>query len=190
MVHADHDNDPETTAEAISEHEELWKGEKKMNDLPERIWVDSNSWFEQGKVEPEFEQRTEYMKVPKGFKQVGWYWQEGESSGEYRSMFQGFEDNPISIQWYNDHNWKPMFVNCFIPSRVNRWTTMDSAPWNTEVLLTGSSGVGKPHDRFVINGYRKRDWHGGEWNDATGTQLSEAYGEPTHWQPLMEAPHE
>jgi len=33
-----HDHDPETTAEAISAHEELWKGEKKMSDLPERIW--------------------------------------------------------------------------------------------------------------------------------------------------------
>ena len=66
------------------------------------------------------------------------------------------------------------------------WTTMDNAPWNTEVLLTGSSGFFAPHHRFVINGYRKRDWHGGDWNDASGTHLSERGWEPTHWQPLAD----
>ena len=33
---------------------------------------------------------------------------------------------------------------------------------------------------MVINGYRVRDWHQGEWNDATGTPLSECgWGHPT-----------
>jgi hypothetical protein len=89
-----------------------------MSDLPERIWVDSFGWFEQGKVEPEFEQRTEYMKVTSGIKQVGWYWMEGESTDEYGSLFQGFEDNPKSIKWFTDHKWKPMFVAESSPTAV------------------------------------------------------------------------
>lgn len=68
------------------------------------------------------------------------------------------------------------------------WKTIESAPWNKEVLLTGESGYMKPHDRFIINGYRIRDWHQGEWNDATGTRLSERCWEPTHWMELPDAP--
>lgn len=69
------------------------------------------------------------------------------------------------------------------------WQPIETAPWNAEVLLTGKSGYREPHDRFIINGYRVRDWHHGEWNDATGTHLSErGWGSPTHWMPLLGLP--
>ena len=67
---------------------------------------------------------------------------------------------------------------------------IESAPWGVEVLLFGESGCNKPHDRFVINGYRLKDWHMGEWNDSTGTPLSDSGWHPTHWQPLPPAPKE
>ena len=69
------------------------------------------------------------------------------------------------------------------------WQPIETAPWGEEVLLTGESGYGKPHDRFIINGYRVKDWHQGEWNDATGTHLGECgWGNPTHWAPLPPLP--
>ena len=70
------------------------------------------------------------------------------------------------------------------------WQPIETAPWNAEVLLTGESGYCKPHDRFYINGYRVKDWHRGEWNDATGTRLSDAGWTPSHWMPLPEPPKE
>ena len=68
------------------------------------------------------------------------------------------------------------------------WRPIESAPWETEVLLTGDSGYIAPHDRFVINGYREPDWHGGAWNDATGSPLSDHGWEPTHWAPAPMLP--
>ncbi len=65
-----------------------------------------------------------------------------------------------------------------------QWELIDSAPWGEEVMLTGNSRYWLPHDRFFINGYRVRDWHNGDWNDATGTRLSENGWHPTHWLPL------
>lgn len=66
------------------------------------------------------------------------------------------------------------------------WRAMDTAPWDEEVLLKGPSGYIAPHDIFIINGYRVRDWHQGQWNDATGTHLSECGWTPTAWKPLEE----
>lgn len=34
----------------------------------------------------------------------------------------------------------------------------------------------------------QRDWHQGQWNDATGTHLSECGWTPTHWMPLPKPP--
>jgi hypothetical protein len=68
------------------------------------------------------------------------------------------------------------------------WKSIESAPWGKEVLLTGESGYIKPHDRFIINGYRIKDWHQGQWNDATGTRLSDAGWEPKHWMELITEP--
>jgi len=61
------------------------------------------------------------------------------------------------------------------------WQSIETAPYGKEVLLTGESGYVEPHDRFIINGYRVRDWHQGKWNDATGTPLSDRGWEPSHW---------
>ncbi len=74
------------------------------------------------------------------------------------------------------------------PELNSTWHPIDTAPWNKEVLLTGKSGYIKPHDRFIINGYRVYGWHQSEWNDATGTHLSERGWNPTHWMPLTEEP--
>lgn len=68
------------------------------------------------------------------------------------------------------------------------WQPIDTAPWETEVLVTGQSGYIKPHDKFMVNAYRVMDWHQGAFNDATGTHLSERGWEPTHWMPLPAAP--
>ena len=73
---------------------------------------------------------------------------------------------------------------------MSEWISIDKAPWDKEVVLTGDSGYCEPHNRFIINGYRVRIWHDGEWNDATGTRLSEMGWEPTHWQQLLEPPKE
>lgn len=64
---------------------------------------------------------------------------------------------------------------------IIHWQPISTAPWNKTVLLTGDSGYAAPHDKFIINGYREKDWHGGNWNDATGTPLRDAGWEPTHW---------
>ena len=64
---------------------------------------------------------------------------------------------------------------------------MDDAPWERVVLLTGCSGYIKPHNRFIINGYRVPDWHQGQWNDVTGTLLSDSGWIPDGW---MEEPKE
>lgn len=74
------------------------------------------------------------------------------------------------------------------PAIPGGWQPIETAPWETEVLLFGPSGYLKPHDKFFINGYRVRDWHQGGWNDATGTHLSECGWKPTHWMPLPPAP--
>jgi len=67
------------------------------------------------------------------------------------------------------------------------WKPIKTAPWDREVLLTGKSGYIPPHDVFIVNGYRVPRWHGGLWNDATGTLLLERGWNPTHW---MEKPEE
>lgn len=61
------------------------------------------------------------------------------------------------------------------------WQPIETAPWDRTVLLTGNSGYVKPNDRFIINGFREVDWHGGDWNDETGTQLEDNGWCPTHW---------
>lgn len=66
------------------------------------------------------------------------------------------------------------------------WKKMDDAPWDREVLLTGDSGYGGSHSRFYVNGYRLKDWHRGEWNDPTGTQLSDNGWVPDGWMEIEE----
>lgn len=61
------------------------------------------------------------------------------------------------------------------------WKPICSAPWGKEVLLTGLSGYCKPHDKFVISGYREKGWHNDEFNDPTGTPLSDAGWVPLYW---------
>ena len=70
---------------------------------------------------------------------------------------------------------------------MTKWQPIETAPWDKEVLLTGSSGY-VTYKKFIINGYRVRDWHQGEWNDVTGTHLSETGWKPTHWMPLPPPP--
>lgn len=67
------------------------------------------------------------------------------------------------------------------------WKSIDGAPWDRVVLLTGNSGYGKPHDRFIINGYRVPYWHNAQWNDVNGTLLSDSGWIPDGW---MEVPEE
>lgn len=62
------------------------------------------------------------------------------------------------------------------------WMPIETAPWHVTVLLRGDSGYIKPHDVFIINGYRVPDWHQGGWNDMTGTNLLEYGWEPTEWK--------
>lgn len=69
------------------------------------------------------------------------------------------------------------------------WKPIESAPWNQEVMLTGESGMIRPHDTFICNGYRQRDWHGGRWNDIQGTPLEDAGQEPTHWAEKINLPN-
>lgn len=70
------------------------------------------------------------------------------------------------------------------PKPPEHWLPIDEAPWNTEVLLTGPSGCSTKSGRFIINGYRCHDWHGGKWNDLTGTLLEDSGWEPYGWLPL------
>ena len=65
---------------------------------------------------------------------------------------------------------------------------IQSAPFGREVLLTGSSGYNAPHDTFIINGYRVHDWHGGAFNDATGTPLSDNGWTPKYWAEKPQLP--
>lgn len=67
------------------------------------------------------------------------------------------------------------------------WQPIETAPWGEEVLVTGGSGC-VIRKRFIINAYRERDWHGGDWNDATGEPLRNHGWVPTHWAPLLEPP--
>jgi hypothetical protein len=64
------------------------------------------------------------------------------------------------------------------------WQPMETAPWDEIVMLTGDSGYIAPKDRFIINGYRVRDWHQGAWNDVTGTPLMDAGWKPDGWAPV------
>lgn len=68
------------------------------------------------------------------------------------------------------------------------WKPIETAPWGQEVLVTGRSGYREPHGQFFVNAYRERDWHSGDWNDATGTRLSDRGWEPTHWSLCPERP--
>lgn len=61
------------------------------------------------------------------------------------------------------------------------WNPISDAPWNEEILVTGSSGCVTPYERFFINAYRIKDWHQGQWHDVTGTRLSKQGWEPTHF---------
>lgn len=67
------------------------------------------------------------------------------------------------------------------------WQPIETAPWDTEVMLTGDSGY-TTHKAFIINGFRERDWHHGDWNDVTGTKLDDAGWRPTHWAPMPKLP--
>lgn len=70
---------------------------------------------------------------------------------------------------------------------ITRWNSnMDAAPWDKVVMLRGDSGYHKPHEVFVINGYRQRVWHGGGWNDMTGTELNDSGWKPSAWRPCEE----
>lgn len=62
------------------------------------------------------------------------------------------------------------------------WQPIATAPWDRVVLVTGLSGY-KGYDKqtFIINAYRIKDWHQGEWNDVTGTRLSEHGWYPKEW---------
>jgi hypothetical protein len=73
------------------------------------------------------------------------------------------------------------------PKAVDPWRSIDSAPYDTVVLLTGSSGCIAPHDHFILSGYRAKDWHGGHWNDIVGTSLSDYGWEPDGWLPIKES---
>ncbi|MFA6198835.1 MAG: hypothetical protein WC679_00260 [Bacteroidales bacterium] len=66
------------------------------------------------------------------------------------------------------------------------WKPIDKAPWKKTVLLKGNSGYCFPHDIFIINGYRVKDWHQGEWNDVTGTRLSDSGWVPEFWTEIDE----
>ena len=57
------------------------------------------------------------------------------------------------------------------------WKPIKSAPYNHTVLLKGDSNHIKPHNIFIINGYRDK-----EWNDITGNRLSIRGWIPTHWK--------
>lgn len=53
------------------------------------------------------------------------------------------------------------------------WKPIETAPWDKTIILKGESGYIKPHDIFIINGYKIASWHQGEFNDVTGTPLTE-----------------
>lgn len=61
------------------------------------------------------------------------------------------------------------------------WQPIATAPFGREVLLAGKSGYCNPHEVFVVNGYRIVDWHQAEWNDVTGTRLSDRGWWPDVW---------
>lgn len=68
------------------------------------------------------------------------------------------------------------------------WHPIETAPWDEEVILTGHSGYAMPHNRFIVNGYRVKDWHQGDWYDITGTLLSDTGWFPTHWTEMIQRP--
>jgi len=61
------------------------------------------------------------------------------------------------------------------------WQPIETAPWDKTVLLTGDSGNVRPHNHFIVNGFRSTGWHGGDWNDVCGTSLRDSGWVPTHW---------
>jgi len=70
----------------------------------------------------------------------------------------------------------------YAPTQID-FRPIETAPWDWPVLLTGPSGYIAPHDTFITSGYRVKDWHHGEWNDETGTRLSDRGWVPTGWAP-------
>jgi len=74
-------------------------------------------------------------------------------------------------------------IQSYIDGQADKWEPIETAPWDTEVLLKGVSGY-TTYSRFIINGYRVHDWHNGTWNNVGGDRLSDNGWEPTHWQTL------
>jgi len=71
------------------------------------------------------------------------------------------------------------------------WKPIETAPWDINVLLMGDSGYAYPHQTFIINGYRIRDWHAGVWKMGTWLnmcreRLSDIEWFPTHWAEIPE----
>lgn len=69
------------------------------------------------------------------------------------------------------------------------WQPIKTAPYGETVLLIGDSGMASRRP-FIINGYRWRDYRGGDWLNVQNTRLSDYGVEPTHWMPLPDPPME
>ena len=68
------------------------------------------------------------------------------------------------------------------------WKSIDTAPWGETVLLCGDSGMCKPNNKTISLGYRRKDYHGGEWNDIQGDYYSDMFPLPTHWTEIPNLP--
>lgn len=66
-------------------------------------------------------------------------------------------------------------------AELRTWQPIETAPWDKEVVIKGPSGY-TTHPEFLINAYRVKGWHQGDWNDATGNPLSDYGWKPTHWK--------
>lgn len=72
------------------------------------------------------------------------------------------------------------------PELPEGWLPMNLAPDHRLILVQGPSGYTK-HQRYYCSAYRDPDWHGGEFNDVTGTPLSDKFGiegAPIGWREL------
>lgn len=70
------------------------------------------------------------------------------------------------------------------------WKLISTAPNETVVLLFGNSGMMKPHNKYIISGYKNQEYHNGKFNDIQGDCLTDQFYKPTHWAELPNLPRE
>ncbi len=66
------------------------------------------------------------------------------------------------------------------------WKPIGEAPDHRLVLVRGHSGY-MHHKTYYCAAYKDPSWHDGEFNDATGTRLSDRFGKhgaPTEWRDI------